>query len=209
MTNNKIYRLIRSWLKRNIEGIYCQDEEEATEKLLSLIPKDSSVGLSGSLTLNELGIVKLLESRGNLVFNQNRSGIGQKESFNLRRQGVSADYYLASPNAISEKGEMVFFSAYGNRIAGIAYAKNVIIVCGINKITSNLQEAIKRAREYVTPLNCRRLNWNTPCLKDGICRDEICLFPEYKRMCCQILIVEAEAISGRLKVLLIDESLGF
>jgi hypothetical protein len=207
--DKRIENLIKNWQKRNIQGVYCENKLEATDKILEIIPKSNSVGISGSATLNDLGIVNNLESRGNKVFNQYKSGITQGESLELRKQGAQADYYLASANAISEKGELVFFSAYGNRISGISYARNVVVVCGINKITANLDEALKRAREYATPLNCKRLNWDTPCLKDGICRREICLFPDYKRMCCQILIIEAEVIPDRLKVVLVGEKLGF
>jgi len=208
--DKRIDNLIQNWQKRNISGFYCDNKSEAIDKVLKIIPLSSSVGISGSVTLDELGIVKLLESRGNRVVNQYKTGISREESLALRRQGTGADYYLASANAISEKGELVFFSGYGNRIAGVSYAKNVIVVCGVNKITSNIEEAIKRAREYATPLNCKRLgDWNTPCLKDGICRKEICLFPEYKRMCCQILIIEAEVTPDRLKVILVGEKLGF
>jgi hypothetical protein len=207
--DKKTGNLIKNWQKKNILGLYCDDKERAAEKILEIIPISSSVGISGSLTLDQLGIVERLESRGNKVFSQYKSGISRDESLELRRLGAQADYYLASANAISEKGELVFFSGYGNRIAGISYAKNVIIISGINKLTANLGEAIKRAREYATPLNCKRLNWDTPCLKDGICRKEICLFPEYKRMCCQILIIEAEIAPDRLKVILVGENLGF
>lgn len=216
-------QLIRNWQKRNIAGLYCENKDEAAEKILEVIPASANIGISGSVTLDQLGIVKRLESRGNAIFNQYKTGISREDNLELRRKGAQADYYLASANAISEKGELVFFSGYGNRTAGISYAKNLIIVCGINKIAPNLEEAIKRAREYATPLNCKRLNWNTPCLKDGICRKEICLFPEYKRMCCQVLIIEAEAApdrpegrglasdsqSHRLKVILVGETLGF
>lgn len=205
----RINTLIQNWQKKNIQGIYCQDKGLAIDKILEIIPGSSSVGISGSMTLEQLGIVKRLESRGNKVVNQYKTGISREENLELRRQSIQADYYLASANAVSEKGELVFFSAYGNRVAGISYAKNVIIVCGINKLTQNLEEAIKRAREYATPLNCKRLDWQTPCLKDGICRREICLFPEYKRMCCEILIIEAEVTPDRLKVVLVGENLGF
>ena len=207
--DKRVDMLIENWQKRNIRGIYCKNKEEAIDKILEIIPASSSAGISGSVTLDQLGIVRHLESRGNKVFNQYKTGISRDESLELRRKGTLADYYLTSANAVSEKGELVFFSGYGNRIAGISYAKNVIVVSGINKITLNLDEAIKRSREYATPLNCKRLNWNTPCLKDGICRKEICLFPEYKRMCCQILIIEAEVTPDRLKVILIGENLGF
>ncbi len=206
----RIENLIKNWQRRNISGFYCRGKEEAADKILGIIPESATIGISGSVTLEQLGIVKRLQARGNKVFNQYKPGISREESLELRRLGAQeADYYLSSANAISEKGELVFFSGYGMRVAGIASAKNTIVVCGINKITPNLEEALKRAREYATPLNCKRLNWGTPCLKDGICRREICLIPEYKRMCCQILIIEAEVAPDRLKVILVGENLGF
>jgi len=207
--DKRVDNLIKNWQKRNITGFYCENKAQAADKILEIIPVASSVGISGSVTLDTLGIVGRLEGRGNPLFNQYKTGITREESLNLRRQGTGADYYLASANAISEKGELVFFSGYGNRTAGISYAKNLIVVAGVNKITPNIQEALKRAREYATPLNCKRLEWSSPCFKDGICRQEICLIPEYKRMCCQILIIEAEVMPQRLKVILVGENLGF
>jgi len=205
----KIDALIQNWQRKNITGFYLPDQEKALNKILALIPQACSIGFSGSMTLEQLGLLEHLEARGNKVFNASRPNLAQEEKMDARRKSLQADYYLASPNAISEKGEMVFFSAYHNRICGVSAAKNVIIVSGINKIAPNLEEALKRAREYATPLNCKRLNWNTPCVQDGICRESICLFPEYKRMCCQILIVEAEIDPQRIKVVLVGENLGF
>ena len=205
----RIKNLLQSWQRRNIQALYCADKEEAAEKIVAIIPHSASVGFSGSQTLEQIGIIRRLEGRGNKIFNPYKTGISRDESLELRREGAQADYYLASANAISEKGELVFFSGYGNRIAGVSYARNTIIVAGINKITPNLEEALKRAREYSTPLNCKRLNWNSACLKDGICRETICLFPGYKRMCCQVLIIEAEVTPNRLKVILVGENLGF
>jgi len=206
----RIEDLIKNWSRRNISGFYCENKEQALSKILEIIPSSASIGISGSVTLDQLGVVNSLQARGNEVFNPYKPGISRQESLELRRQGAqSADYYLTSANAVSQRGELVFFSGFGNRVAGISYAGNVIVVCGINKLTPNLDEAIKRSREYATPLNCKRLNWDTPCVKDGICRKEICLFPEYKRMCCQILIIEAEVVPDRLKVILVGENLGF
>ena len=207
--DTRVNPLIDNWKKRNIVGFYCADKAEAAEKLLGFIPESASIGFSGSQTLEQLGVIKRLEAGGRKVFNPYKSGITREESLRLRRLGSQADFYLASANAVSLKGELVFFSGYGNRTSGISYAKNVIVVCGINKLTANIEEAIKRGREYATPLNCKRLNWNTPCFQDGICRKEICLFPDYKRMCCQILVIEAEVTPDRLKVILVGEELGF
>ncbi len=201
--------LIKIWQKKNIAGFYCESKEEATRKMLELITVSGSIGISGSVTLEELGILKLLEDRGNKIFSPYKPGLSREENLELRRQGTQADFYLTSANAVSLKGELVFFSAYGNRTAGISYAKNVIVACGMNKLSKNIDEALKRARNLATPLNCKRLKWNTPCFKDGICHEEICLFPEYKRMCCQILIIEAEVSPDRMKVILVGENLGY
>lgn len=207
--DQRIGSLINNWQKRNIQGFYCQNKEEAVDKILEIIPQTAAIGISGSLTLDQLGVLKRLGERGNCVFNQYAPGITREENLNIRRLGAQADFYLASANAIAVTGELVFFSAYGNRISGISNAKNVIIAASVNKIAQNLDEALRRAREYATPLNSKRLNWNTPCFKDGICRKDICLFPEYKRMCCQVLIIEAEVTPERLKVILVEENLGF
>lgn len=207
--DKRIDILIQSWQKRNIAGWHCPDKRAASIKILETIPEGSSIGISGSVTLDEIGIVKKLEERGNRVWNQYKPGLTREQSLEIRRHGAAADYYLASANAISEQGEMVFFSAQGQRIAGIANAKKVLVVAGVNKITPVLDSALKRAREYATPLNCQRLKFNTPCLAERICRKEICLFPEYRRMCCQILIIEAEVAPDRLSVILVNEKLGF
>ena len=207
--DKKLDSLIKNWQKRNITGLYCANKEEAVKKILEIIPLPASIGISGSVTLDQLGIVKRLEERGNSVVSQYKPGISKEESLELRRKGAQADYYLASANAVSEKGELVFFSGFGNRTAGVSYAKNLIVVCGINKLAKDLPEALKRAREYATPLNCKRLKWQSACFEEGICRKEICFAPEYKRMCCQILIIETEVTPDRVKVLLVGENLGF
>lgn len=201
--------LIENLKKRNIPAFFCSNKEEAVKKIMEVIPAGCSIGMSGSKTIDELKIVQELSLRGNNVIDQYKPGLTKEESWQLRKQSVSADYYLASANAVACTGELVFLSAFGNRTAGISFAGNCLIICGINKLTDTLEAAVKRAREYATPLNCKRLNWNTPCFKDGVCNKSICLFDEYKRMCCQLLIIEAEAIAGRLKVVLVGESLGF
>jgi hypothetical protein len=205
----QIKELLDNWQRRNIEGIYCSQKDDIHQKLLELIPQTASIGFCGSQTLEELEIIEMLESRGNKIFNQYQQNLSREESLEMRNLGAGADYFLSSANAISKQGELVFFSAYGHRIAGLANAKNVIIISGTNKITPDLAAAITRAREYVAPLNCKRLKWEAPCFKEGKCRQETCLLPEYHRMCCQILIIEAEINSGRLKVILVDEELGF
>lgn len=206
---HSVGQLINNFKQRNISGFYAENISQAKKLAETLIGQDSSVGISGSKTLDELGIAASLEARGNKVFNQYKPGISREKSLAERNLGAQADYYLTSANAISKAGELVFFSGYGHRISGIANAKNVIVICGMNKITPNLEEALKRSRQYVTPLNCKRLNWPAACLSDGVCHQEICFAPNHKRMCCQILIIETEIDPDRLKVIIVGEKLGF
>jgi hypothetical protein len=206
---DRIANLIANLKRRNIEGIYVGSKDEAREKIARLILKSASVGISGSKTLDEIGIVKLLESSDYEVFNQYKPGISREQSLQMRNLGCRADYFLTSCNAISEAGELVFFSAYGHRISGIANADNVIVACGLNKITSNLEQALKRSREITTVLNCKRLDWRSACLEGGACRKDLCFAPDYRRMCCQLLIIESEINPKRFKVIIVGEELGF
>ena len=205
----KVVNLITNLKRRNISGIYVASKDEARDKIKQLILKSASVGISGSKTLDELGVVALLEASNYEVFNQYKPGISREQSLEMRNLGIRADYFLTSCNAISEEGEMVFLSAYGHRISGIANADNVFVACGLNKIVPNLEQALKRSREYAAVLNCKRLDWKSACLGEGVCRQDLCFVPDYKRMCCQVLIVESEINPERLKVLIVGESLGF
>jgi len=204
-----IAKLFDNWNKRNIKGIYLPKPADVYARLARIIPVSATVGFSGSRTLEELGLIKLLKARGNRVFDPYKPGLTREESMKLRKQGSQADFYLASANAIARTGELVFFSAFGQRIAGLANAAHVVIIAGRNKITDDLPSALERARQYATPLNCKRLDWPAPCHADGKCHQEICFYPEYKRMCCQTLIIEAEPAFGRLKVVLVGAPLGF
>ena len=58
----KIQVLLDNWKRRNINGIYCQNRDEAHNKILGVIPESSSIGFSGSQTLEQLEIVEMLES---------------------------------------------------------------------------------------------------------------------------------------------------
>jgi len=65
---------------------------------------------------------------------------------------------------MSEDGILVNIDGNGNRLAAICFGpKNVIVICGINKITQNLDAAISRARFTAAPINAGRFDIKTPC----------------------------------------------
>ena len=111
-----------------------------------------------------------------------------------------------STNAITLDGELINIDGNGNRVAALIYGPDqVIIVAGLNKVTANVEDGIRRVRNCATPPNCIRLNKKTPCATTGRCAD--CLSPE--GICNQIVITRRSGNPDRIKVILIGESLGY
>ena len=114
----------------------------------------------GSVTLNQIGFDALLISGNHPWRNFKADLLAEKDPVKLsalRLQGTLAEFYLGSVNAISETGELVFASATGSQLAPYAFSsRNIIWVAGAQKIAPTLDEAIRRVREYVLPMEDQR-----------------------------------------------------
>ena len=119
---------------------------------------------------------------------------GRKKRRELRRKTVTADYFLGSIGAITQDGYLVATDQTGSRVGAYLFAaKNLIVVSGANKIVKDLDEAMKRIREYVYPKEDERLmkayNANSSTSK--------------------WIIFEREKTLDRVHVILVKEALGF
>ncbi len=189
---------------RFFDACYCATAQEAAQKALSLIPQGSSVTWGGSASLAESGLLSMLKNGNYQILDRDAVPLEQKEAF--YRQAFYADFYLMSANAISLTGELVNIDGNGNRVAALAYGpKNVMILAGINKITYTLQEAVARARQEAAPINTQRFPLSTPCRQTGVCADCTCM----DSICAQLLITRLCRPKGRIKIILVGESLGF
>ena len=116
------------------------------------------------------------------------------------------DFFLASTNAITEDGVMVNVDGYANRVSAIAAGpRTVLMIVGMNKVVKHVEDAFSRARNEAAPINAQRFGVDTPCSKNGMCYD--CKSPD--TICCQILITRFSKIPGRIKVILVNDELGF
>ncbi|KPL04477.1 MAG: hypothetical protein AMJ90_00595 [candidate division Zixibacteria bacterium SM23_73_2] len=202
-------QVIQSLKRNNIDAIFCETSDEAKKRVLSMIPKGSTVGMAGSVTIRELGLLDEL-SRGDFkLYNQYLPNLSKEESAKIRKEGTLADFFLSGTNAVTLNGELVNISAMGSKIAGLTYAKKVIIVSGVNKIVKDVKEGIDRTRNIVAPMNAKRLDFNTPCKETGFCDYSRCRPPDYHRICNQLLVIEGERERERITVVLIGEELGF
>ena len=129
-----------------------------------------------------------------------------EDSRKIFHDALMADYYFMSTNAMTIDGELVNIDGNGNRVAALIYGpENVIILAGMNKVAKDVAEAVDRVHLTATPMNCVRLNKQTPCAVTGVCAD--CLSPDC--ICNQVVITRRSGIQGRIKVILIGEELGY
>ena len=93
--------------------------------------------------------------------------------------------------------------------------KKVIFVAGTNKIVKDLDEAVVRVKTIAAPLNCKRLNCDTPCAKTGKC---ISLMQGGNmpkgcnsdgRICVNFTVMARQRKKDRVKVILVEEELGY
>lgn len=203
---NTANTIIKNLAKRSMEGYYCETKEEALAKVLELMPKGSTVGWGGSMTLNETGIMSAIKNGDYDIIDRDVAKTKEEQKTVYARM-INADYFLMSTNAITMDGELINIDGRANRVAFLCFGpENVIIVTGMNKVVSDVDSGIKRTRDIATPANTVRLNRNTPCAVTGRCGD--CLSPDC--ICNQVVITRrCSGAPGRIKVVLVGEELGY
>ncbi len=195
-------KVIKGLESRNMSGYYAADREEALKLALSLIPEGSSVTMGGGTSVHEIGLVKALKA-GNFNF-IDRDEIADKRAAML--MAYDADVFLASSNAVTEDGVLVNIDGNANRVSAIAQGpKKVVMIVGMNKVCSDVDGAMKRARNVAAPINAQRFGLSTPCARTGACMD--CKSPD--TICCQFLITRFSRHTGRIHVILVNDTLGF
>jgi L-lactate utilization protein LutB len=194
-------KVLEEFEKRNMEGYYCETKEDALQKVLELIPKDSLVSCGGSATLRELGAQAALKNGGYNFLDPNApSSAAEKDK--VAHQALGADYYLMGSNAITVSGELVNIDGYGNRVGALIFGpKHVIVIASINKVEPNLDAAILRVKRHAAPLTLLIFK------RDYASFDELSKAAE--EACCQLVITSKSMTKGRIKVVLVGESLGF
>ncbi len=192
--------------KRQIDAVYCATAKEAAELALSFVPSGSSVSFGGSMTLAEAGITDGLRNREDIALLDRSTAESPEEIRQIYHDALSADYYFMSTNALTAGGELVNIDGNGNRLAALIYGpEHVIIVTSLNKVVADVKTAVARVRNDATPPNCIRLNKATPCASTGVCAD--CFAPDC--ICNQIVITRRSGTPGRIKVVLVGETLGY
>jgi len=202
----KVAEAVKNLIKHGFEAINVPDRSAACAEILRRIPSNKTVGLGGSVTLREIGLISLLEKQGNILYDHWKQGITQEESLRMRRAQQSSDVYITSANAITLSGEIVNIDGACNRTSAMGFGpQEVIILAGRNKIVQDVSAGIARIKNEAAPLNARRLGLDLPCAKLGRCVD--CDSPE--RICRGTLILERRPFHTNMLVIVVEEDLGY
>lgn len=210
---SKIYRekaatIIKNLKKRNMEGIYCKNSKQAVDEILDMIADGALVGLGGSETIIESGLVDALRKKDIRLLDRYKEGVTKDEVDAMRQEGMISDVYITSSNAVTMDGKLVNIDGTGNRVAAMIFGpKKVIHMVGMNKAVRTVEDAISRIKNHAAPLNSVRVNIETPCYHLGYCNDPHCHPPH--RICSQLVILEANMVPDRVMVVLVGEELGF
>ena len=197
--------IIKNFRKRQIEGYYCPNKKSALEKALELIPKGSSIGWGGSMTIIETGLIDAIKNGDYKVIDRDKY-TNLDEQRKIYGDICCSDYFLMSTNAITLDGELINIDGRGNRVSFLCYGpQNVLILTGMNKVVKDIEAGLKRARDISAPPNAIRLNKKTPCAVTGKCED--CFSPDC--MCGQFVVTRRSGIPNRIKVILIGDEMGY
>ncbi len=134
---------------------------QALEKVKGIIPKGASVMTGSSMTMDQIGLMEHLRT-GKHGWKDLHAAIAaevnEKRRREARRKSVTADYFLGSVNAIAKTGELVACDQTGSRVGAYLFAaKNLVLVAGAQKITEDVNFAIRRVLEYALPLETERM----------------------------------------------------
>ena len=205
--------------KNNMKVYRAKDTTEAREIVRSLLACGNSVGVGGSVTLDECDILTLLRSGDYRFIDRYEAGLSREQMQARHVEALGADVYITGTNAVTEDGLLYNVDGNANRISAIAFGpKSVIVIVGINKIVKTLDDAVIRVKTIAAPANCKRLSCDTYCREKGYCvsmNDPAtaskpgagCSSPS--RICCDYLISGQQRTKDRVKVIIVDQPLGF
>ncbi len=201
----RVGETIENLIHHGFEAIRVSDRMTACGEIMKRIPPTKTIGIGGSVTLREIGIIDRLQEQGNVIYDHWKQGL-KEDPIMIRKLQQSSDVFLTSANAVTSNGEIVSIDGFGNRISSMMFGpKEVMIVVGYNKIVRDIPEAMNRIKTLAAPMNAKRFGADTPCAKLGKCMD--CDSPQ--RICRATLIMERRPFATPTLVVIVMENLGY
>jgi len=146
--------------KCGYDSHFVKTKEEALNLSKTYIKEGMSIGLGGSVTVDQIGLLNFLTNKKDITLhNQYELGITMDENKERRRQGLVSDLFVTGINALTKDGKIVNADGSGNRVAAFCFGpKKILAVVGINKIVDSVEDGFKRVMEVAAIKNIDRMN---------------------------------------------------
>jgi len=201
-----IMTAIERMRKHGFEVVELETAAQAKAYLTSHISADSTVGVSGSVTIREIEVIAALQEKGCRIYQH--WGAQKADVPAIFEQARASDVYLTSANAVTKEGSLVFIDGTCNRVSAILFGpKQVYFVVSIAKfVEGGINTAIARIKQTACPQNARRIGLATPCATTGICKSSEC---DEESMCSATVVLDRVPRGRIMTVLLVEEALGY
>ena len=201
--DKRIEKTIENLKKNRMEAYYAPTKAEVVSLVDQLCRPGETVAAGGSMTLFEAGVIDHLNSGKYHHLDRYAKNADVQR---VMREAFFADTYFTSTNALTEEGELYNVDGNGNRVAAMLFGpKQVSVVAGYNKIVADGEEAVRRVEKVAAPANAVRLGLPAPCATVGECvhcRSD-------GRICCDYVRMGMQRTPGRVKVIIVGETLGY
>lgn len=192
VSREKLEKTAEKLCSNGMEAYVVDDGEAAKQMVLEMIPSGEQVFNMTSQTLEKISLVEEILHSGR--YKAVRLLLEKLEGLEKRKLGAVPEWVIGSVHAVTEEGQVLIASKTGSQIPAYVYgATHVIWVVGAQKIVKDLESGLQRIYEYSLPLEDKRA------------RQAYGVGSEADK----ILIVNKEITPGRIKVILVDEELGF
>ena len=191
----RLERTAAALASRGFNAQIADTAAHARDLVLASIPDGAEVHIALSETMREIGVTKTIDESGRYdsirtkLSTLDRATQGRE----MRKLGAAPDYIIGSAHAITDDGQIVVGSGSGSQLGAYAYAGgHVILVVGHQKLVRDLDEGLRRVREYSLPREFARM--------------QSVGYPG--SLLAKTLIIHSEP-SGRINVILVPETLGY
>lgn len=204
--DERIERTMAALARNNMKPYFAENREQLYDIVRELVKSDKLITVGGSVTLEESGVKALLMNEFKGIYLDRSEGKTPDEVEDILHKSFVSDSFFASSNAVTEEGELYNVDGRGNRVSAMIYGpKQVILIVGTNKLVKNIDEAVKRVEQVAAPKNTQRLHSGTPCETTGSCAH----CRSSGRICCSYVRMGQQRVPERIKVIIVNESLGY
>ena len=223
----RIEKTMQNLRRNRMEAYFCENSAEARELVKTLIKKGDVISNGGSVTLKQTGIYDIISSADYNYLDRSREGITREEVEEVYRKTFSAD----APSCVYSIVPPLFLFRHELRqqlSADAPVFRLVFLDQHIKRRSGHSQclagdageafhhEAVERVKTKAAPPNTVRLGIDTYCAKAGQCvslnkeNPELCEGCHGDgRICCNYVVCAQQRHVNRIKVIIINEELGY